>query len=148
MAKELLQHSAIFLASIREQDAALKVLPTARAPNWTLEQTIMDSPDLSQIHDAARSQPTCTAIQIALVQVMRSWGIAPSAVVGHSSGEIAAAYAAGLVRYSYSPSSEHISMQYCQYNSNTIKSLSEAILVSYLRGVAVNSVATEGGMIA
>jgi acyl transferase domain-containing protein len=82
----------------------LKALPIAHAPNWTLEQTIKDSPDDSQIHDAGRSQPACIAIQIALVQVMRSWGVGPSAVVGHLSREIAAAYAAGLMRHSQTSS--------------------------------------------
>lgn len=101
MAKELMQRSSVFLAAIREQDATLQALPEEHAPNWTLEETIMDSPDISQIHDAARSQPACTAIQIALVQLMSSWGISPSAVVGHSSGEIAAAYAAGILRYGH-----------------------------------------------
>lgn len=37
----------------------------------------------------------CTALQVALVELLRSWDIFPSAVLGHSSGEIAAAYTAG-----------------------------------------------------
>ncbi|KAJ6031693.1 Acyl transferase/acyl hydrolase/lysophospholipase [Penicillium herquei] len=43
------------------------------------------------------SQSICTAIQIALVELLDSFGIMPSAVVGHSSGEIAAAYAVGAL---------------------------------------------------
>lgn len=43
------------------------------------------------------SQPACTAIQLALTDLLRSWGVRPSAVTGHSSGEIAAAYAAGIL---------------------------------------------------
>lgn len=43
------------------------------------------------------SQPLSTALQIALVQLLKSFGIAPKAVVGHSSGEIAAAYAIGAL---------------------------------------------------
>ena len=39
----------------------------------------------------------CSALQIALVDLFASWGIHPSAVVGHSSGEIAAAYATGAL---------------------------------------------------
>lgn len=38
------------------------------------------------------SQPLSTAIQIALVDLLASFGVTPKAVVGHSSGEIAAAY--------------------------------------------------------
>lgn len=43
------------------------------------------------------SQPACTAIQIALVRLLSVWGIRPFAVIGHSSGEIAAAFAAGIL---------------------------------------------------
>lgn len=38
------------------------------------------------------SQPICSVLQIALVDELWSWGVTPSKVVGHSSGEIAAAY--------------------------------------------------------
>jgi acyl transferase domain-containing protein len=39
----------------------------------------------------------CTAIQVGLVDVLRSWGVRPVSVCGHSSGEIAAAYSAGAL---------------------------------------------------
>ena len=39
----------------------------------------------------------CTAVQIALVDALSAIGVHPSAVVGHSSGEIAAAYASGAI---------------------------------------------------
>ncbi len=45
------------------------------------------------------SQPACTAIQLALVKLLFSWGVRPSAVIGHSSGEIAAAFAAGALTF-------------------------------------------------
>lgn len=41
--------------------------------------------------------PISVALQVALVQLLRSWGITPTAVTSHSSGEIAAAYAAGAL---------------------------------------------------
>ncbi|KXG50430.1 Acyl transferase/acyl hydrolase/lysophospholipase [Penicillium griseofulvum] len=43
------------------------------------------------------SQPISTAIQIALVELLESFGVVPKAVVGHSSGEIAAAYTIGAL---------------------------------------------------
>lgn len=43
------------------------------------------------------SQPLCTALQIALVELLKSFNVTPSAVVGHSSGEIGAAYAIGAL---------------------------------------------------
>lgn len=45
----------------------------------------------------SRSQTLCCALQIALVNLLARWGIVPASVVGHSSGEIAAAYAAGAI---------------------------------------------------
>ncbi|KAI0856789.1 hypothetical protein F4860DRAFT_528792 [Xylaria cubensis] len=43
------------------------------------------------------SQPLSTALQIALVELLKSFGISPKAVIGHSSGEIAAAYTIGAL---------------------------------------------------
>jgi acyl transferase domain-containing protein len=51
----------------------------------------------SQINRAEFVQPLCTAIQIALVNTLARCGVRPNAVVGHSSGEIAASYAAGTL---------------------------------------------------
>src|SRR5882757_8283950 len=51
----------------------------------------------SRINEAHISQPSCTALQLALTDLLRSWGIQPFAVAGHSSGEIGAAYAAGIL---------------------------------------------------
>lgn len=58
----------------------------------------MDKDAKSSLVDRAYiSQPATTAIQIALVRLLSSWGVTPLAVVGHSSGEIGAAYAAGAL---------------------------------------------------
>ena len=51
----------------------------------------------SSIDEPYLSQPLCTALQIALVELLRSWKIVPVSVAGHSSGEIAAAFAAGML---------------------------------------------------
>ncbi|KAK2763665.1 hybrid nrps pks [Colletotrichum kahawae] len=51
----------------------------------------------SRVHLAAFSQPLCTAVQVVLVDILRASGVDFSAVIGHSSGEIAAAYAAGFI---------------------------------------------------
>ncbi|ORY13011.1 hypothetical protein BCR34DRAFT_481666 [Clohesyomyces aquaticus] len=74
----------------------------------------------SQINKALYSQTLCTAVQIALVDMLESWGIHPDCVTGHSSGEIAAAYAAGAL------------------------SLEDAMLVSYARGCASTELAKSG----
>ena len=51
----------------------------------------------SSINDPKFSQPICTALQVALVELLSSWSIDPGAVVGHSSGEIAGAFAVGAI---------------------------------------------------
>ena len=51
------------------------------------------------MHTANVGQPVVTALQLALVDLLASWNIRPLSVVGHSSGEIAAAYAAGMLSY-------------------------------------------------
>jgi zearalenone synthase (highly reducing iterative type I polyketide synthase) len=61
--------------------------------------------ELSKEHSTSRlgvpeiSQPICSVLQIALVDELRSWGVTPSKVVGHSSGEIGAAYAMGALSH-------------------------------------------------
>jgi acyl transferase domain-containing protein len=56
-----------------------------------LDELLRAAPD-SQVNEPTRSQSLCAALQIALVDLLRSFGVVPKAVVGHSSGEIAAAY--------------------------------------------------------
>lgn len=67
---------------------------------WSLvDELINREADSSKISDANISQPACTAVQLCLVDLLRSWGIRPTSVAGHSSGEIAAAYAAGFITF-------------------------------------------------
>ncbi|KAJ4302832.1 hypothetical protein N0V90_001723 [Kalmusia sp. IMI 367209] len=49
----------------------------------------------TRIDDPAYSQSLTTILQIALVDLLHSVGLSPYTVIGHSSGEIAAAYTAG-----------------------------------------------------
>lgn len=53
--------------------------------------------ETSRVNELTLSMPLCVALQISLVELLRSWGVIPSAVTSHSSGEIAAAYAAGAL---------------------------------------------------
>lgn len=61
-----------------------------------IEELFKDQ-DASRLSNPDLSQPICTALQIALVELLLDWGVVPSAVVGHSSGEIAAAYCIGAI---------------------------------------------------
>lgn len=61
---------------------------------WSLFDAIKDRDCINQ---PEYTQPLCTALQIALVELLKQFGINPVAVVGHSSGEIAAAYTVGAL---------------------------------------------------
>ncbi|KAF1950142.1 fatty acid synthase S-acetyltransferase [Byssothecium circinans] len=94
MGLELLQSNPTFLATIRSLDAILQRTKDL-TPEWKIEDELHKPVKKSRMHTAELSQPLCTAIQIGLVDALQAVGIQPSAVVGHSSGEIGAAYAAG-----------------------------------------------------
>ena len=50
----------------------------------------------SRIDQTDLAQPAIFALQVALVELWMSWGVRPSKVIGHSVGEVAAAYCAGV----------------------------------------------------
>ncbi|PYI00038.1 beta-ketoacyl synthase domain-containing protein [Aspergillus ellipticus CBS 707.79] len=91
---ETSQYAATILAGLETQ---LGQLPESDRPSWSLRKELLADTASSRIHEACISQPLCTAVQIMLVEVLRLAGIRFSTVVGHSSGEIGAAYAAGYI---------------------------------------------------
>ncbi|KAL9074012.1 MAG: hypothetical protein Q9157_004553 [Trypethelium eluteriae] len=111
-----------FRATISYLDTVLKEL-TDR-PSWTIFDTLSGVCEPEHIQSPKVSQVACTAVQIAIVDLLASWSVRPIAVVGHSSGEMAAAYASG-----------HITA-------------AEAIMAAYFRGQAVSKSKKNGAMLA
>ncbi|KAF2176543.1 reducing type I polyketide synthase [Zopfia rhizophila CBS 207.26] len=66
---------------------------------WDLVNELSAHKDSSNMHDPEFSQVATTAVQIALVDLAEYLDISPTVVVGHSSGEIAASYCAGLLSH-------------------------------------------------
>lgn len=64
---------------------------------WDLLDELGDTNDGSRISDPELAQPATTALQVAMVELLDSLGVKPQHVVGHSSGEIAAAFAGGAL---------------------------------------------------
>ncbi|KAI1172111.1 hypothetical protein F4777DRAFT_593117 [Nemania sp. FL0916] len=95
MGADLLHTSPTFLRSIKGLEESLADLPSP--PTWSLCEELAKPTATSRISEAAVSQPLCTALQIGLLDILSEANITFDFVVGHSSGEIAAAYAAGFV---------------------------------------------------
>ncbi|KAH7397176.1 hypothetical protein BKA66DRAFT_566312 [Pyrenochaeta sp. MPI-SDFR-AT-0127] len=94
MGRELL-HYPVFKKSLLRCDTIAKRLGS----DWSLMEELLKNQASSRVSEAELSQPLCTALQIALVDLLASWNINPQSVVGHSSGEIAAAYATGALSF-------------------------------------------------
>ncbi|GME34422.1 Beta-ketoacyl synthase [Neofusicoccum parvum] len=95
MGTALIARSRVFRESIARSEAALAALPDP--PAWSLRAELLAGKETSRLGEAELSQPLCTALQIATVDLVGAAGVRLDAVVGHSSGEIAAAYAAGML---------------------------------------------------
>lgn len=90
MGRELITQQPIFRESMLKSDKILKQL----GAEWSLIDELSKDDDSSRVGEAEISQPSTTAIQIALVDLLKSFHVFPNYVLGHSSGEIAAGYAA------------------------------------------------------
>lgn len=135
MGASLMTSNSTFQRSIETMENVLA--QCSQPPVWSLKgrclyvssgvyadmaQDELSKPEkLSRVSQAELSQPCCTAIQIAMVDILSEWGVNPSAVIGHSSGEIAAAYASGAI------------------------SAATAIQIAYFRGMVVAMDASIGG---
>ncbi|GJN76281.1 putative Hybrid PKS-NRPS biosynthetic cluster [Purpureocillium lilacinum] len=97
MGRQLIQECPHFRQSLQRCDAILKELPDA--PEWSIVAELSKTKETSLLGETLYSQTICTALQLALIDLIECWGIKPSAVVGHSSGEMGAAYAAGILTF-------------------------------------------------
>ena len=64
---------------------------------FSIKAEMMKSEENSRITETQYAQPANFVIQYALTETMRSEGLEPAAVVGHSVGEISSAWAAGML---------------------------------------------------
>jgi len=123
MGKDLMQDFPSYLKTIRDLDTMLQSLGPY-APTWSIERELLVPKATSSIDEVHLSQPLCTAVQIALVDLLSAWGIKPVAAVGHSSGAIGAAYASGSI------------------------TKKQAIMYAFFRGIAVHELTARGTMLA
>ncbi|KAH9896254.1 putative polyketide synthase [Xylariomycetidae sp. FL2044] len=119
MGAALLEKSPVARRIVQDLESYLAPLPDR--PKWSLQAELLASADTSRVAEAAISQPLCTAVQIMILDILTAAGIELDSVIGHSSGEIAAAYASGFL------------------------SARDAMVVAYYRGVHAQLAASPSG---
>ncbi|MEM7181271.1 MAG: SDR family NAD(P)-dependent oxidoreductase [Spirochaetota bacterium] len=92
MGRELAEKEPIFQEKLQECDRIMQEF----AP-WSLLDELSVNEKDSRMNRTKFAQPALFALQTALVSLWQSQGIRPSAVLGHSVGEIAAAHCAGIL---------------------------------------------------
>jgi acyl transferase domain-containing protein len=101
MGQDLMVRYDVFKQSLVEADAHFR---EQLGCSWSLLKVLYDDGNdgehlsaTSRLAEAEYSQPLCTALQVALVELLQYLQMVPSVVVGHSSGEIAAAFCSGAI---------------------------------------------------
>lgn len=92
MGRHLLQAAPVFRDAVREVDALFR-----RHAEFSLEEALAGENGDDRYEYTEVAQPALFALQVGLTQMLRERGIQPTAVAGHSVGEVAAAWAAGAL---------------------------------------------------
>lgn len=119
MGRELINTEPVFNASVKRSDAVFQ-----KIAGWSILEEMQKDETESRITETQIAQPANFVVQAALVDLWRSWGVTPAAVIGHSVGEVTTAYVSGIL------------------------SLEQALLVSYHRSRIQKKAANQGSMLA
>ncbi|WP_324192085.1 type I polyketide synthase [Nocardia puris] len=119
MARDLLAAGGAFAAEAARIDEVFRGIA-----GWSILAELRRPEDESRVTATEVAQPANFLVQVALVRELAELGVRPEAVVGHSVGEVAAAYVTGML------------------------SLREALLVAHHRARLQASTAGSGGMLA
>jgi amino acid adenylation domain-containing protein len=92
MGEQLMREQEVFRTTVAEVDVLLRPMT-----GWSLLEELAADEAASHVNDAYVAHVANFAIQLGLAALWRSWGIVPDAVVGHSSGEMAAACVSGAL---------------------------------------------------
>ncbi|MFE9048918.1 non-ribosomal peptide synthetase/type I polyketide synthase [Streptomyces rubiginosohelvolus] len=91
MGRQLLEEEPVFRDAVTACDRALQEFA-----DWSLVEELTADASVSRMTETWLAQPANFAVQVGLAALWRSHGVRPDAVVGHSTGEIAAFHAAGV----------------------------------------------------
>lgn len=94
MARQLLDAEPVFRAAVERCDRELR-----QYTGWSLLDELLAPEEQSRMAETEVAQPANFAVQLGLADLWRSWGIEPDGIVGHSTGEVAAQYLAGVLSF-------------------------------------------------
>ncbi|KAK5100974.1 hypothetical protein LTS08_004580 [Lithohypha guttulata] len=97
MGRELFEKSPLFRQLLLKCERVLMSLENP--PTWSIFEELSRSKEDTNVNQLAFASALSPSLQICLVELLKAWGISPSAVCGHSAGEIAASYAAGIISF-------------------------------------------------
>jgi polyketide synthase 12 len=92
MGRELYEHHRVFADIVDDCDKALRPFT-----GWSVRDVLCQDPAAPPLDRVDVVQPVLFTMMVSLAEVLSHYGIVPDAVIGHSQGEIAAAYIAGVL---------------------------------------------------
>ncbi|WP_375772897.1 SDR family NAD(P)-dependent oxidoreductase [Archangium gephyra] len=95
MGRSLLHREPVFRATLEQCGRLIQ-----QHLGWSLLEELTAGAESSRLDHVEVGWPVSIAVQIALTELWRTWGVEPAAVIGHSGGEIAAAYVGGALSLS------------------------------------------------
>lgn len=119
MGRELYATETVFKTAVDHCDALFRKLS-----GWSILDEMLADEEKSRMTQTIVAQPANFVLQVGLTELLRAQGVEPAAIVGHSVGEVTAAYVSGAL------------------------TLEEAIKVSYYRSQIQNKAAGQGQMLA
>ncbi len=92
MGRDLLHDSKVFRDTLSRCDTAIR-----KEAGFSILSELMASPENARFEQSEVTQPLLFSMALGLTAVWHDFGVEPDVVVGHSQGEVAAAYIAGAL---------------------------------------------------
>ncbi len=93
MGHDLMQHDAVFAQMVDRVDAVI-----AKEQGWTIRDAFTNPMSEDELTLCERVQPMIFTLQVGLFESLKARGVEPDLIIGHSLGELAASYAAGVLK--------------------------------------------------